>query len=258
MIRREDGADWLILSQIDHAHLAAELANVWRHSGAASWGISDLLFQTVRKHDDGWRDWETRMEVDPSTGIPRQFTEMPMHAAATIWKVSIEDCAREHPLSGTWVSRHFCHLAEHALASHADNRGDVAAARRFLADQEQYQQQLRSLALKDVTAREFDSLSEMGFRFLRLFDGLSLWLCCAEQTDPFDVRCDGQAARFTPYADRRIVIDPYVLTEQPLTLSVPARRIASRAYADDGDLRADLDTSPVVELSWRFDALNFS
>ena len=48
----------------------------------------------------------------------------------------------------------------------------------------------------------------------------------------------GRSARFIPYADRRIVIDPYVLTEQPLTLSVPARRIASRAYADDGDLRA--------------------
>ena len=254
MIRREDGSDWLILSQVDHAWLAAELAKVWRHCGAASWGISELLFQTVLKHDDGWRDWETGIEIDPGNGIPRQFTEMPMETAAGIWRASIESCAREHPLSGIWVSRHFCYLAEHALTSHADAPDDVAATRRFLSEQEGYQAELRSRALKDVTAREFASLSEIGFRFLRLFDGLSLWLCCAEQTDPFDVRCDGQESRFTPYAERRIVIEPYVLTEQPLKLSVPIRRIAAGAYSNNEDLQTSLSAAPVEELSWEFDA----
>ncbi|TWU09023.1 hypothetical protein CA54_42630 [Symmachiella macrocystis] len=258
MIRREQGADWLIVSQVDHARLAAELAQVWRHSIASSWGISELLFHAVLKHDDGWRAWETGLEIDPANGIPRDFTEMPMDVASGIWTSSIETCATEHPLAGIWVSRHFCYLAQHSLSSRADNAADVSAARRFLAEQEQSQQQLRSVSLQDVTAREFANLSELGVRFLRLFDGLSLWLCCAERSETSEIQCDGQSARFIPYADARIVIDPYVLTKQPLTLAVPARRIAARAYADNKDLRAAIDASPVEELSWTFTAHDLS
>ena len=258
MIRRDEGEDWLIVSQIDHAQLAAELAKTWRHCVAASWGISELLFYAVRKHDDGWRDWELHLEIDPDNGIPRQFTEMRMDVAAGIWTSSIQGCANEHPLAGIWVSRHFCHLAQHSLSSRADDAADVSAAKHFLAVQEQCQQHLRSLALRDLTSREFETLSELGFRFLRLFDGLSLWFCCAEQSVPFDVRCDGQSAQFIPYADGQIVIDPYVLTEQPLRLAVPARRIAARTYADNQDLQAALDASSIEELSWTFAAHDLS
>ncbi|QDT48621.1 hypothetical protein Pan258_26630 [Symmachiella dynata] len=258
MIRREQGADWLIVSQVDHARLAAELAQAWRHNVASSWGISELLFLAVLKHDDGWRAWETGLEIDPDNGIPRDFTEMPMEVAAGIWTSSIETCAAEHPLVGIWVSRHFCYLAQYALSNRADNAADVTAARRFLAEQEQLQQQLQSVALRDVTAREFETLSELGFRFLRLFDGLSLWLCCAERSEPYDIQSDGQSARFMPYADGQIVIDPYVLTKHPLRLAVPAQRIAARAYADNKDLRAAVEASPVEELSWTFTAQDLS
>jgi hypothetical protein len=54
------------------------------------------------------------------------------------------------------------------------------------------------------------------------------------------------------------VRDPYMLTQQPLQLSVPARRIAARVYTDNKDLRAALEVSPVEELSWTFIAHDLS
>ena len=91
MIRREAGENWLLISQVDHAHLAAEMATAWETPALPE---PDGLLPAIRDHDEGWREWERLPDIDPQTGLPRNFTEMPASEAVRIWSRSIETCRR--------------------------------------------------------------------------------------------------------------------------------------------------------------------
>lgn len=299
MIRRDDDDHWLLISQVDHAQVAAEIAAAWGNERIAGLPLPELLVTAIRHHDDGWREWARSPRVDPETGQPRNFTEMPMREATVLWSQSIAVCSGEadtpqksdetpgrlSPLAGLWVSRHFCWLAAKAIESRQDDIEDCRALQRFLDTQSELQTVLRRQAARDFESRglELDGLIENGFRCLQFFDGLSLWLCCAQRSEPLDFEIPGgqtarvaeggcgsgfrnqgnterrsppasqaalQAVRLEPQTPSRIVVTPYPLSVAHLELAVEARRIPARRYADDNDLHAALRDAPTVRLNW--------
>ncbi len=97
MIRREGtsrSSGWILISQVDHAHLAAELAGAWGNDRRAEIPWRDDLLPAIRDHDEGWREWEHFPDVHPETHFPRNFTEMPPADSVRIWTNSIEACRR--------------------------------------------------------------------------------------------------------------------------------------------------------------------
>lgn len=89
MIRRDAGEQWLLISQVDHARVAADLAMAWGNDDVARLPLAEWLVPAVRDHDEGWRTWETAPTVTED-GVPRQFTEMSVDVANEIWGRSIE------------------------------------------------------------------------------------------------------------------------------------------------------------------------
>lgn len=94
MIRREGDPGWTLISQVDHAHLAARMAEVWGNDQVPPLPFPEFLVPAVRDHDEGWRDWERLPDIDPESLWPRNFTEMPPLESARIWSHSIETCRR--------------------------------------------------------------------------------------------------------------------------------------------------------------------
>ncbi len=94
MIRRDGESGWILISQVDHAHLAANMAGAWGNEKTPGLPCPEILVPAIRDHDEGWRDWERLPDIDPETHWPRNFTEMPPHEAARIWTHSIETCRR--------------------------------------------------------------------------------------------------------------------------------------------------------------------
>ena len=348
MIRRDDGGDWLLISQVDHAHLAAEVAAAWGNSDVASLPVPEMLVPAIRDHDNGWLAWEDAPETDPQTGRPRGFTEMPMTAATRIWTESIASCARgtyshaeavsrfqdwlraqgypltmerasvldaalgfrglfgvgelqrainkagplqlsridlrlilgemssaqiahcaQHrlrepalceitvprighaPLGGLWVSRHFCWLAEQARPSRQEHREELAALDQFLDEQARQQAAWIDEAVREFAGEHLDRLLNAGFRYVQFFDRVSLWLCCAERTEPEEIELpSGQPIRFIPESATEIAVEPYPLSVESLELIVPARRVPARRYTDDADLHQTLQNAPTEQLRW--------
>jgi len=262
MIRRDHEDDWLLIAQIDHARLAAEIAAVWGNDVVPPLPVSDLLVPAIRHHDDGWQKWAAAPQIDPDTGRPLNFTEMPMAVSTAIWEQSIDICSRQAPLSGIWVSRHFCWLAEQTHQSRKDHAEDLAAIEKFLDAQGERQRRLKEKeaeqthALVSVSPDSLDSLMEAGFRFLQFFDALSIWLCCEPQSEPHETTLHENGPicwaplGVTGKGVTGIHAEPFPLSVNRLDLTVSVRIIPVREYADDADLHSALQTATRGCLNW--------
>lgn len=96
MIRRDIDNGWLLISQIEHARLAYDLALAWGNERTSGLPLVEWLLPAIRGHDDGWFEWEQspRLKQD---GVPMSFTEMPAGDSVEIWSRSIESCASGPP-----------------------------------------------------------------------------------------------------------------------------------------------------------------
>jgi len=257
MIRRDDGDDWLLIPQVEHARLAGKVAAVWGNGRFDRLPAPERLVPAIAHHDDGWRSWPQAPEIDPQSGRPRNFNEMPMSLATEIWKTSVALChsgphfESASPLGGLWVSKHFCQLAEYALEGRSDNSDECDYASRFCHEQRPLQEAWTKKAADDWPAEELDHLIEVGYRHVQFFDRISLWLCCEERTEPYTIDCPANhSVCFTPVEPNCVIVEPFPLSVDSLELSVPAKRIPARVYADDRELAGELTGRRVEQISW--------
>lgn len=160
------------------------------------------------------------------------------------------------PLGGIWVSQHFSQLAETARTRRRDRPEDIAAIDSFLTAQANLCSGWRAQAEAQFELHRVEALTEAGLRYLQFFDHMSLWLCCAERREPWDISVPvdgGPRLRFTPCPPGRIRVEPFPLSCQRLDLSVKTRRIAAREYADDADLQTALENAATQKIEWQIE-----
>jgi hypothetical protein len=254
MIRRPrteaDGSQrWVLISQVDHARLAGELAGAWGAAPFSRLEPYDELVAAIHRHDDGWADWERRPDVDAQTGQPLDFTEMPQDDSLAIWRGSIQVAAGLGCLAAYVVSGHFSALLRRALEARADAETawtDLAIG--FLDEQDTARSQWLAGWLaggKDCTP----AMAERALAWLQWFDGLSLWICCRERTEPLETASpEGPAVRFSPVTPARIAVEPWPFVQSDLILSTAARSVPVARYRDQAALAAA--PAEAVTLEW--------
>jgi hypothetical protein len=258
MIRRDvtaaDGSPaWMLISQIEHARVAAELAESWDAGHRPLIEPREEFIAAVRRHDDGWLVWETRPEV--CDGRPRDFMEMPLDESLAIWRRSIAVAQTISPSAAVIVGGHFRFLCARTHEKHED-RHDWSAnvehlAEEFVAEQDELRREYLASVRPEQRA-EADLAVERGLRLLQLFDYMSLWLCCAARTEPQTMTGpDGEAYVFSPQGGGRIAIDPWPFRPTIVFLLINGRRVAVGDYPSSEALEAA--PSQEVELRLRLE-----
>ncbi len=217
MIRRlvqlDDGRPaWLLVTQRDHAALAAELSQ--RACVSAALGSDPAVRQevewTIRHHDDGWQDWdEAPGFADDPPGRPRSFDEMRVEDAHAIWTRSIQEARRRGPLAAWLVIRHFLHLR--SVSSSAADPAAERFARQFepLADTcwREWLEAAKFAGHSGVAASDPAEVALQGLDRLRWADRLSLCLCGDPPAGP-----DGLVLQPSPLGvPQRLTWDPSLL-----------------------------------------------
>lgn len=242
MIRRPFADLWLIIDQTAHAELAAELAKCSKCEVLKCWPHREKLIETLRHHDDGWIARDRLPLVDSRTGIPRDFTEMPLHESTRIWKQSIERCHAIAESSSRWVGGHFRHLADYAM-NHRVDAQDVEAAKSFLLDGADFH-------MPDDAMQA--GIDEAGVRWLQFFDRMSLLLCCVTEA--------GDRILHTPQSTDvtlrfqnsggRVEFSGWNFEPPTFDMSVIALRIPRRKYRDESDLAEELHRADSIRVRW--------
>src|ERR1700682_2543090 len=242
MIRREaqsaDGSpQWILIPQIDHAHLAGMLAAAWEFEPFTA-EFRQELRSAVWHHDDGWQTWDASPGVDPAAGRPIAFDEMRLSDSLAIWKSSISSATRLGPMCGYFVAGHFMRLLER-FDSWRTSELTRPLAMAFLEQQRQHSDELLAAWQREDPSQNSSELAERGVSYVQLFDAISLWLCCAERRAPWQVKLP-ERGRWTlaPLARNRLGIDPWPLCLPRLEVAAAGRVVPPAHYTTTENLLA--------------------
>ena len=223
MIIRRDDDSLLLMTQTDHARLAADLLSHWTADGFAEHPRRDALLLAAREHDNGWREVDESPFFDASNGAPLDFMSVPDQLKQSIWPRALDRLAPISPYAAALV-------AQHAIAIYGSHR-DEPAWNAFFDDMATRREQQR--ARTDYSDHELQD----DYRFLGVVDLLSLSFCNAwfEEQERFGCR--------VRYAGEGIDISP-ALFAGLVPLRIRARRLPNRRYASTADLRAAFEDAP--------------
>jgi len=222
-----DQSRWMIIPQIEHARLAGDLFRNWRSAMSPDECPYSLVLSTIYRHDNGWRDWDRRPDVDPKTGRPYAFTEMPIDIANEIWRDSIDAVVPLGPLACYLVASHFVQMREQSA-----REGDSQAAAFVEYYEPQCARWLDHWLTLDPRANSVTK-AHTSLDYLQFFDRLSLWLCCEDDPDPTQMMSpQGVPLRLLPDVSNEIFIAPWPFNVGSLSLSVVGFEVPAAHYAD--------------------------
>jgi hypothetical protein len=218
MIVVPDAGALRLITQPDHAHFAAELLSLFRLPELLEHPRRDELLRAVREHDNGWREADAAPRVDPASGVPYSFLDLPRRHRLEIWRRGCRRHIEQRPYVALLIIRHAL-----ALHSGAGDRGDASFLDELLEQQEE---------LLERCGLTREALAE-DYRWLELADAGSLAVC-GRLAEPFTRH--GWRAEAT---GERLRLDPFPLAGAT-TFRVPCRYLADRRFGGDAELGAAL------------------
>lgn len=249
MIRRDwtaaDGTpSWLLIPQIQHAHLAGRIADHWALEPFAAVAERPGVVTAIVHHDDGWAEWEESPAVDPGLGRPLSFMEMPLVQSLAIWSDSIDRAAGLGNLAGAMVAGHFVSRLLQSSTAETDT------ARAWVTLMGGRQALWLAAWQAEAPAENRQEVASKAVAYMQMFDELSLWFCTAERTRPYRLPTpEGLEIRFTPQPSGAVTVAPWPLRTDQLDLTVCGAAVPVARYRS----AADLASAPRLptRLRWR-------
>ena len=258
MIIQEQGDQFVVIRQTDHATLAGFFARELGNENFARPEPNDSFRMASAEHDNGWTEWELNPLIDFATFTPYTFMSIPTAQHIEIYKRGIDRVVQADQYAGLLTTMHVAGLYDRARATIPGFSAKYVRSSETQIVAEFIQrlrlQQLRlKVDLRADTARK-DSVDEKSLQInlqrLDALDRLSLYFCLPPQEDatidavPVDEYGREVDWELRPQADGAVTLSPYPFRRDPLDISILARRIPKRRYADDADLQKTLALAP--------------
>jgi hypothetical protein len=224
MLLREDGDAVVCIGQPAHAWLSGQLARNWVLDRVEPW---EEVCLAAEQHDVGMAAWDAAPELNPGTGRPYSFIEMPLETHLRLWTAAPERLLTQSRYAAVLVSMHGTALYEARDLSRLS--ADQATAVNSYIDGQRALQERLSAGLEGVPRNQ---------RLIWIWDFLSLGICL------------GWAGRsiegITLHED---TIDPWPFADRRVTLRTEGRRLEGR-FEDQSQMREALAAAPWVELKF--------
>lgn len=232
MIVRSDGSSQLLITQPDHAALAACIMRGWRANGLPDAPRQSVILYAVEEHDNGWREVDAAPVVDGVTGRILDFVSAPARIRRMVWPRGVERLAAT-PYAAALVAQH----AVHVYRRHRSDPGWTP----FFAEMEAVRNRHLDIANQRQPAPlTLDDLLRDYF-FVRAGDLASLTFCngwTGIQTDDagYAIRLEGTRLAITP--------DPFEGRE--VALEIAARELPNRPFRSASEAEHAFSEAPHV------------
>jgi hypothetical protein len=170
VLLREEGDAVIVIGQASHAWVSGQLARAWGNDAFPSPRPPEEVWLAALQHDIGMSEWDRHPSLNPQTGLPDSFMEMPLATHIELWRAAPAKLETQSRYAALLVSLHGTALYQRRdLDSLAPAEAELV--RGFLKDSRRWQ-----AAVGEALGLPRDEL-ERNQRLLATWDGLSLALC---------------------------------------------------------------------------------
>jgi len=257
VLLREDEDGVLAIGQPAHAWLAGQLARCWGNEQFGAVEPRDEVCLAAEQHDVGWAERDLSPVLNPDTGLPESFTEVPIAEHLPLFTDGPSSLVSQSRYVALLVSMHGRRLYERRDLDRLPVE-EADAVRRFLAGQREFQAQLIASLREDpaAAAHAGEQQLERNSLLIWTWDYLSLALC---------LRWQPATAKGTPTADGKVDleltigadgcthhVEPWPFATNTITVRCEGRRLTGRS-AEAGELRAAFERAPWETLELRLE-----
>lgn len=257
MILYEQDNEVVIIRQTDHALLSGFFAREWGNEQFSRPEPFESFRLAAAEHDNGWQEWELLPKVDPATFLPYSFMSIPTEAHIALYQHGLERILKVDHYAALLVSMHCALLYDRARSTMPGYSAKyVRSSEAHIVSDFVQRLRLQQLRLKvdlrtNSTTKVFteENYLQANLQRLEALDRLSLYFCLPTLGDstiegvPVNDQ-GGEADWELRREDGAITLAPYPFRREPLSVSILARRVAKRRYADDGELQNTLARAP--------------
>jgi hypothetical protein len=258
IVRKQPNGEVMLLTQTDHSRLAGFLASHWGNSNFSPLKPYESVARAATFHDFGWLRYETNPDINPESGEPFTFQNLPFNPEQLdAYQWCVDWLASVDPYSALLVGLHRVGLwrSRFETITHPTWRyGNI----KLPAEIEEYIARTKPV-LDDQQAKIGGDTLWTNYRLLQVWDLLGLYFTCTDPyehaVEPVPTEYDGESLsgvrmELHPVNERHVVLDPYPFDVRPLTLHIPFRRLASASFPDVETFRRVYFQTPVDLLTY--------
>ncbi len=264
MIIQEQSDQLILIRQTDHAMLSGFFARALGNKVFSRPEPFESFCLAAAEHDNGWNEWELLPQIDPKTFTPYNFMSIPTEEHIALYQRGIERVVRADRYAGLLVSMHCAGLYDRTRATMPGFSAKyVKSSETPLVTDFLQRLRLQQLRLKvdlraDAIMKAYadDHSLQANLQRLEALDRLSLYFCLApldgSTIDAVPVNGNGSEADWDlqPAGNNYVTLDPYPFTKDPLEISILARRVPKRAYADEREFHKILAQAPYFAMNF--------
>ncbi len=255
MLYREDPAGLIVIGQPSHAWVSGQLARAWGNDDVGTVAPWEEVCLAAEQHDLAHALWERSPALNPQTGRPYSFLDMPANMRLALVSSASALLLAQSRYAALLVSLHFTGLYERYDLQRASGE-ERQAMRDFLAREDAFQQHLL-VTLRDDPSYASYATPEIVARnrhLLSTWDGLSLALCFGLQPEKSFLRVPTRSGETTLTVTRVGddptcgMVAPWPFHEDTVTLRCEGRRLPE-TFPDEEAMRTALAHAPWVTIT---------
>jgi uncharacterized protein DUF3891 len=254
MLYREDSQGPIVIGQPAHAWISGQMARAWGNQRFGTVIPFEEVCLGAEQHDIAHADWERAPKLNPQTGRPYSFLELPKTMHIPIVSSASSLVLNQARYAALLVSLHFTGLYQGYDTTQGSTE-DSQAVQAFLAREYAFQEQLLTsfrsdpyyapYATPDIVARNQE--------LIRTWDAMSLTLCFGLKTPKSfsNIPTAGSTTTLTLIPansdSTQVAIDPWPFGQNAVTVRCDGRRLPE-TFTDEEAMQAALAHAPWVTI----------
>ena len=255
MLYRQDPAGLIVIGQPAHAWVAGQVARAWGNEHVGDVVPWEEVCLAAEQHDLAHALWERAPILNPQTGRPYSFLDMPAKMRLALVSSASALLLTQSRYAALLVSLHFTGLYETYDLRRASGE-ERQAMQDFLAREYAFQQHMLASLRGDPFYAPYATpdLVARNRHLLSTWDALSLALCFGLQPVKAFSHVPTRSGETTMTVTRagddptQGTVDPWPFREETVTLHCEGRRVLE-TFTDEETMRVALASAPWVTIT---------
>lgn len=255
MLFRDDSEGPVSITQPAHAWVAGQLARAWGNRQFGSFAPWEAVCLGAEQHDIGWLTWERTPTLNPQTGRPHSFMEVPTEVHVSLWSNAKQLALPFGRYVALLVSLHGVGLYER-YRSWEKSPESTRIVQEFLSQEYVFQQELCIALRKDPYYAPYATPNAIAHnqRLVAVWDQLSLILCGGledkQQVQDVPIAAGKATLTLTPEAKNtaQVKVDPWPFQQPSVTLVYEGRRL-QQTFTDEAAMQQALKHGPWMTMT---------